>query len=76
MSRTRERSVTMVAISASALKTAFRKTFPDKSAKELWPLWVRFWASIVLTAKVEKVLPEKAHLEQLLSESSEGEEDV
>jgi len=53
-----KRGVTMVTVSARALKHAFRKALPEKTAIELTPLWERFWAGIVLSAKVEQVKPE------------------
>lgn len=53
------RRVTMVTVSASALKTAFRKTFPDKSATELYPVWCLFWSRLYPEAKVEQVTPVK-----------------
>lgn len=45
---------TKVLISVSALKTAFRRTFPEKSAAELLPAWEKFWASVVLGGEVQK----------------------
>ena len=52
------RSVTMVTVSASNLKRAFRKAHPEvKTAQALYPLWLQFWSRLVLTAKVEQVVP-------------------
>jgi hypothetical protein len=54
-----KQKVTMVTVTARDLKSAFRKTFPDKTAAELKPVWDRFWACMVLAARVEKVEAEE-----------------
>lgn len=48
---------TKVTISVAALKTAFRKTFPEQSAVALTPAWEKFWAGVVLGGKIELSLP-------------------
>jgi len=50
-----KQKVTMVTVTARDLKSAFRKTFPDKTAAELKSVWDRFWACMVLAARVEKL---------------------
>lgn len=55
----KKRDVAMVTVSARSLKLAFRKAFPEQGAQDLHPRWLRFWASIVLSAKVEMVTPER-----------------
>jgi hypothetical protein len=60
----KKHKVTMVTVSARDLKRAFRKTFPDKTVSELTPLWARFWAGMVLAARVEKIESNEAEDEQ------------
>lgn len=56
--------VVMVTVSARDLKRAFRKVFPDKPIGEVAPLWARFWAGMVLAARVEKVDSNESEDEQ------------
>ena len=56
----KKRDVTMVTVSASALKRSFRKAFPDRTVVNLTPAWERFWAGVVLSAKIEQVKAENA----------------
>ena len=49
-----KQKVTMVTVSARDLKKAFRQVFPEKTAQDVYPLWLRFWAGMVLAARVEQ----------------------
>lgn len=57
----KKRDVTMVTVSARALKQAFRKAFPERTAVTLTPVWERFWAGVVLSAKIEQVKAENSY---------------
>lgn len=48
---------TKVTISIADLKTAFRRVFPEQSAKELRPAWEKFWAGVVIGGRIEVALP-------------------
>lgn len=43
---------TMVTISMVALRQAFRQAFPDHSAQELFPAWLRMWKNVVAVATI------------------------
>lgn len=47
----------VVTITVGALERAFRKAFPDKSAQELYPLWLQFYAAIHRDGTVEPPKP-------------------
>lgn len=42
----KQRAVLTVTTPVSTLKRAFRKLYPDKTAQELLPLWLKFWGGI------------------------------